>query len=242
MSSGQSHVQHLPGQRSTAGEEDDAKGKKKKRERQECGRTGGRVSRKDLLSLSGHPGGGSSSAFSLHLAESIKYISAKRYTATVEHIKQNASMSSLLLFSSLMSQAFQHFTLSWTSSPSFICPRSCSLTHLALSSSPSSLKHSLPFSLLSLSHGGVESPPPLPFHTGGFYSLADQINWAYTSDDWAVSSRLRTLGLLTDWLTDRPLEREPLGALCLRAGGLQHGLHWRLWWQVDSGVPTEGGF
>lgn len=61
------------------------------------------MSRKDLLSLSGHPGGGSSSAFSLHLAESIKYISAKRYTATVEHIKQNASMSSLLLFSSLLS-------------------------------------------------------------------------------------------------------------------------------------------
>lgn len=59
------------------------------------------MNKEDLLSLSGQLGGGSSSAFSLHLAESIKYISAKRFTATVKHIKQNASMS-LLLFSSLL--------------------------------------------------------------------------------------------------------------------------------------------
>lgn len=81
-----------------------------KKERREsncklCGQKGewdeGQVNNEDLLSLSGQLGGGSSSAFSLRIAESIKYISAKRFTATVKHIKQNASVS-LLLFSSLL--------------------------------------------------------------------------------------------------------------------------------------------
>lgn len=79
------------------------------------------MSRKDLFSPSGRPGGCSSSAFPLHLAESIKYISAKRFTATAEHVEHNASTS---LFSPLTSQAFQQFMLSGTASPSFIWPRS----------------------------------------------------------------------------------------------------------------------
>lgn len=105
-------MQHLPGQGSTAEEDDEddvsVGGKKEKRRGSNCklcGQKGewdeGQVNKEDLLSLSGQLGGGSSSAFSLRLAESIKYISAKRFTATAKHIKQNASLS-LLLFSPLL--------------------------------------------------------------------------------------------------------------------------------------------